>query len=272
MLMQYHVAKNGEKSGPFDKEEVYRRLVAGELSGTDLGWHEGLAEWEPLSKLIPPPAPQAQPVFAVPGGGVVPAPALAATPQGTSGLAIASLVCGILVFLTFGLAGLPAVITGHMALSRIKKSAGALKGGGMAIAGLVMGYLGFALAFVAILAALAMPAFTMVQQQGMQMKVVNNARQLVLGMKQYAADHDGKYPPTLDALFEEQILPDRKLLEFPAAFNVAGQGWDYRGAELTDRSDGRAIVLITKKAVGSKKKIIARNDGSAEVVKEKDVP
>jgi type II secretory pathway pseudopilin PulG len=268
--MQYHVAKNGEKSGPFDKEEVYRRLVAGELSGSDLGWHEGMAEWEPLSKLIPPPTPQVQPVFVVPGGGAV--PAVPVTPLGTSGLAIASLVCGILVFLTFGLAGLPAVITGHMALSRIKKSAGALKGGGMAIAGLVMGYLGFGLILVAVLASLAVPVFTMVQMQGMQMKVVNNAKQLVIGMKQYAADHDGKYPPTLDTLFEEQILPDRKLLEFPVPFKVPGQGWEYRGAEITDSSDGRTIVLVTKKTVGSKKKIIARNDGSAEVVKENDVP
>ncbi len=142
----------------------------------------------------------------------------------------------------------------------------------MAIAGLIMGYLGFGLVFIAVLASLAVPAFTMVQQQGMQMKVVNNAKQIVIGMKQYAADHDGKYPPTLDTLFEEQILPDRKLLEFPAAINVPGQGWDYRGTELTDRSNGRAIVLITKKAVGSKKKIIARNDGSVEVVKEKDLP
>ena len=270
--MQYHVAKNGEKSGPFDKEEVYRRLVAGELSGTDLGWHEGLAEWEPLAKLIPPPQPP--PLAAGSGvfGPVSAQPAVVATPQGTSGLAIASLICGILVFVTFGLAGLAAVITGHMALSRIRKSAGALKGRGMAIAGLVMGYLGFGLTFIAILASLAVPAFTMVQQQGLQMKVVVNARQLVLGAKQYAADHDGKYPPTLDTLFDEQILTDRKLLEFPGSLNVPGQGWEYRGAELTDRSDGRAVVLVTKKAVGRKKKIVARNDGSAEVVKESDVP
>ncbi len=62
----------------------------------------------------------------------------------------------------------------------------------MAIAGLIMGYLGFGLVFIAVLASLAVPAFTMVQQQGMQMKVVNNAKQIVIGMKQYAADHDGK--------------------------------------------------------------------------------
>lgn len=264
--MQYLVARNGEKSGPFDKDEVYRRLVSGELSGTDLGWTEGMAEWEPLSKLLPPP--QAQPVFAAPASHSV----AAAAPQGTSGLAIASLICGFLGFVTFGLAGLPAIITGHLSLSAIRKSGGSLGGRGMAIAGLVMGYLGFVLVFVAILASLAVPAFSAVQQKGVQMKVVTNARQLVLGMRQYAADHEGKFPPSIETLYEEQILTDRKLLEFPAAMNVPGQGWEYRGAEITDKSPATAIVLITKVPDRTKKRIVARNDGSAEVIREKDLP
>ncbi|MFD0893466.1 DUF4190 domain-containing protein [Luteolibacter ambystomatis] len=57
----------------------------------------------------------------------------------TSGLAIASLVTGLL-----GL-GLVAVICGHIALSQIKKSAGALTGKGMAVTGLVVGYVTIAL-------------------------------------------------------------------------------------------------------------------------------
>ncbi|MDI1314525.1 DUF4190 domain-containing protein [Prosthecobacter sp.] len=268
--MTYHVAKNGEKSGPFEKEEVYRRLVAGELSGSDLGWHEGMAEWEPLSKLLPPP--QAQPVFAPSGVFATNAASLAPPPQGTSGLAIASLVCGILVFLTVGLAGLPAVITGHLALSGIRKSGGALGGRGMAIAGLILGYLGFGLTLIAVLASLAVPAFTMVKTQGDQMKVVSNAKQLVIAMKQYSADHDGKYPPSIETLYDEQIIADRKLLEFPGVTDVPGQGWDYRGAELTDSSEGNAVVLVTKKADRSKRKIVAHNDGSVKVVKERDAP
>jgi hypothetical protein len=58
----------------------------------------------------------------------------------TSGLAIASLVCGIVSLLCGLFLGIPAVICGHMALKRIK--AGRSSGGnGMAIAGLVMGYI-----------------------------------------------------------------------------------------------------------------------------------
>lgn len=267
--MQYHVAQNGEKIGPLEREEVLRRLIAGELKPNDLGWHEGLAEWEPLSKLIPPPPPASgSGVFVTPAA----QPQMAATPQGTSGLAIASLIFGILVFLTFGLAGLPAVILGHMGLSRIKKSGGALKGRGMAIAGLVMGYLGFGLTFIAVLASLAVPAFTMVQQQGNQMKVVINAKQLVIGMKQYALENDGNFPPTLETLFEEQILADRKLLEFPGGMNVPGQAWDYRGAGLKDSNPGNTIVLVTKQADRSKKKVVARIDGSASVERASTVP
>lgn len=58
----------------------------------------------------------------------------------TSGLAVASLVLGILGFCT-GVTGIAAVICGHMALSRIKKAAGTLTGSGLAIGGLATGYI-----------------------------------------------------------------------------------------------------------------------------------
>ncbi len=60
----------------------------------------------------------------------------------TSVLAIISLIAGILGFLWVlpGIGPIAAVITGHLAKSEIKKSAGALGGGGMATAGLILGY------------------------------------------------------------------------------------------------------------------------------------
>jgi general secretion pathway protein G len=54
----------------------------------------------------------------------------------TSRLAIASLVLGILSFFTFLLTALPAIILGIVALVKIGKSAGRLKGKGLAIAGI----------------------------------------------------------------------------------------------------------------------------------------
>ena len=55
-------------------------------------------------------------------------------PRPTSGLAIASLVCAIVGF------SLPAVICGHVARTRIRETGEG--GDGLAVAGLVLGYLG----------------------------------------------------------------------------------------------------------------------------------
>jgi type IV pilus assembly protein PilA len=78
------------------------------------------------------------------------------TLEKTSGLAIASLIFGIL-FLFFPLPVL-AVVFGHISLSQIKKSAGRLGGRGMAIAGLVLGYMGIAFVpLILIVAAIAIP-------------------------------------------------------------------------------------------------------------------
>ena len=69
-----------------------------------------------------------------------PPPSYAGYATRTSGLAIASLVLGIVW--VFWLGSILAVIFGHVALSQIKRSMGALTGRGMAIAGLILGYLG----------------------------------------------------------------------------------------------------------------------------------
>jgi len=65
-------------------------------------------------------------------------PLTPAAPAQTSGKATASLVCGLLFFIP--LAFVAAIVFGHLALSEIRKSAGRLKGEGLAIAGLVLGY------------------------------------------------------------------------------------------------------------------------------------
>lgn len=75
----------------------------------------------------------------------------------TSGLAIASLVCGILGFLTCGLTGIAAVITGHLAMSSIKRGNGAIEGKGMALAGLITGYISVFIIGIAFVSGLAAP-------------------------------------------------------------------------------------------------------------------
>jgi hypothetical protein len=67
---------------------------------------------------------------------------LGAAPQKTDGLAITSLVLGILSMICCGIVtGIPAVICGHIAIGRMKKDPN-LQGKGLAMAGLIIGYLG----------------------------------------------------------------------------------------------------------------------------------
>jgi uncharacterized membrane protein len=69
--------------------------------------------------------------------------------QHTNGMAIASLVCGIgQVFALFP-AGVAAVILGHMARRRIRQTGE--QGDGMAVAGLILGYIGIVLTVLLVL-------------------------------------------------------------------------------------------------------------------------
>ena len=65
-----------------------------------------------------------------------------ATTRQTSTLAIVSLVSGILGWTLLPFIGtIVAIITGHMARAEIRRSGGALEGDGLAIGGLILGWL-----------------------------------------------------------------------------------------------------------------------------------
>lgn len=70
--------------------------------------------------------------------------------QQSNGKATAALILGLLSLIFWILTGIPAVILGHMALSEIKASNGTQSGTGMAITGLVLGYLAVGIVAVCI--------------------------------------------------------------------------------------------------------------------------
>lgn len=75
--------------------------------------------------------------------------------------AVLSMVLGILSVTIFGfLTGIPAVILGHMSRGAIKRSNGQLKGDGMALTGLITGYISITLIplfIILVVAAIAIP-------------------------------------------------------------------------------------------------------------------
>ena len=76
----------------------------------------------------------------------------------TSGLAIASLVTSILLFWFYGIGSILGIIFGHIARAEIKKSNGTLTGDGLALAGMIIGYIGIGLLvmFIFVIMAAAM--------------------------------------------------------------------------------------------------------------------
>jgi len=96
----------------------------------------------------PPPPPPAAPGWSAPAGsyGYV-------RPTRTNGFAVASMVLGILWL--YWLGSILALVFGYIALSQIKNSEGTQSGRGMAIAGIVLGYVGVALIALVVVVAIA---------------------------------------------------------------------------------------------------------------------
>ncbi|MBU4200172.1 MAG: DUF4190 domain-containing protein [Verrucomicrobia bacterium] len=109
----------------------------------------------------------------------------------TSAGAIWSLVLGILGIFCLGPFGsIPAIIWGHISLSKINKSAGTIAGAGLAIAGFVLGYVGLALMIVVIplMAAIAIPSFMRARTTAQANACINNLCQIEAAKDQYALD------------------------------------------------------------------------------------
>lgn len=127
-------------------------------------------------------------------------------PAQRSGLAVASLVLGLVgIVLCLGpLAGIPAVICGHMAHSQIRKSGGTIGGDGMATAGLVTGYISIVLVFViGLLAAIAIPNFVKARNQAMINACRDNQRSIEAAKSVWVLDQAKKkdVAPSDDDLF-----------------------------------------------------------------------
>lgn len=195
-MIEWFYGIGGQQYGPIDEVTLSARIATGEIGPQDLVWNEGMDTWKPLHEvrhLAPtgndsqsqdshdqtpeppqpsyappvevkapalddasveeiPQSPYAPPVEGIEGASYTPGPTLPVT----NGLAIASLVCGILSVVFFCVCGglflgIPAVICGHLSLNQLNTPGNLQQGRGMAIAGLICGYLGIAFFAIMIL-------------------------------------------------------------------------------------------------------------------------
>lgn len=180
--MGIFIQHNGQQTGPFTQQEIQEGLASGLYQASDLVWYEGAAGWMPLSQLP----------HTLNGAAQLPPGVL---PQ-TSGLAITSMVLGISSFLC-GITAIPAIICGHIAHSKIKKSQGQQTGAGFAIVGFITGYLGI-IVMIAMLAGLTAPMVIRQRKKAEQTLAdgtlaYSNACQIGLALLEFQNDY-GRFP------------------------------------------------------------------------------
>jgi type II secretory pathway pseudopilin PulG len=135
----------------------------------------------------------------------------------TDSKAIWSLVCGILSITCFWiLTGIPAIILGHLSRSSIRNSMGRLKGEGMALAGLILGYISVLLIPVLlIMASIAIPGLLRARQASNEAAAVANLRTITKAETSY---RDERGPDYADL----EMLVSRGLLDESFRSTIAG--------------------------------------------------
>lgn len=114
----------------------------------------------------------------------------------TVGVAIVSLVFAIIGMILIGPCGsifaIPAIICGHVAMSKVKKNPDALTGDGIALAGLIMGYvqIGLMLVITPMLVAIAIPNFIKARDTSQRRVCINNMKMIDSAKTQAALDNN----------------------------------------------------------------------------------
>jgi len=145
-----------------------------------------------------------------PGSAVTTPLAAPAVGSETSGKAIVGLICGLLFFVPFLFVA--AIVFGHLAMSESGKSAGRLKGQGIAMAGLVPGYRWIAgipiiLIIALMIAAIAIPNLLRARMAANESSAIASMRTLDTDETTSTRFHPGQgYPCSVSDLTEAQSI------------------------------------------------------------------
>ena len=276
------IGADGQEYGPVSADTLRQWIAQGRASAATKVRPENETEWQTLGSL---------PEFGGDSAVAPPTPHTASGPTATSGLAISSLVLGILGLFSCGATALIGLILGIIGLNKIKKSEGRLSGSGLAIAGIVVS--GIFLLMLPLFAAMLLPALAKAKAKAQAITCLNNARQVTLGILLYADANTNLCPNAVtwcdDVLAEvgsEQTFrcgatPTEERSHFAYNANLSG-------VDLGEVSDPATTVLIIESDGGwnssgsnnlmrivprhARKIVVGFADGHAEMLTEAQLP
>ena len=203
--MNYKIRGADQKEyGPINDERLRQWIAEGRLNSQSQIQAEGAAEWKPLSSFLEFAEALAAPPPRTAAGSVPPTMTSSPSPTKTSGMAVTSLVLGILGFFTCGITALPGLILGIVAMNKIGKSKGQLGGNVMAIVGMSLS--GVSLLFMPIMAGMLLPALAKAKGKAQTINCVNNLKQLGVAVRLYSNDNKDMFP--IAAKWCDAIQPD----------------------------------------------------------------
>jgi hypothetical protein len=221
------IGEDQKEYGLVTGEQLRQWILEGRIGAQTKVQIEGTAEWKLLTEV-----PELEEALR---NRVPPLPATpSSVPSKTSGLAVTSLVLGVMGVFTCGLTALFGLVLGIIAMVKVSNSRSALRGGGIALAGVIVS--GIFLFMIPIYAAMLLPALAAAKQKAEAINCVNNEKQLILAMRVYSAVHTNQLPPAAtwcDAI-KDSVGSEKTFKCFAAnsssrcdyAFNVRLDGLD----------------------------------------------
>jgi type IV pilus assembly protein PilA len=149
---------------------------------------------------------------------------------------------------------LPRIVLGHLALAEIRKSAGRLGGQGIAVAGLVLGYLGVAvIPFVLILAAIAIPNLLRARMAANEASTVGALRRIHAAESWYASKYKNGFSASLDAFAKEDDDQDLNCEHAGVISSNLANGtiYGYASTYVPRTADGKAPIGRTARSSNS---------------------
>jgi competence protein ComGC len=136
-------------------------------------------------------------------------------------LAVWSLVLGILSPLCCSIAtGIPAIITGHIAFNKSGRLL-SKKGRGIALAGLILGYLSFVM--IPVQAALVLPMLMRARAKAVDVVCFANLQMINASKQAYTQTHNGEAPASLDELVKAGLLPKTPVCPRQGVYTLGGK-------------------------------------------------